>query len=202
MRQFDQANNSNEFLFYATGNSSSLYVLRGSTLPLTGILKTPPLVGFPNRSVAFADRSVLQPETVYLTTDSGRPSQVWLSEDGGDMWENVTGNLDILLPAASYRELVANPSNLDQLYLATNVGVLRSDDGGDSWYSYMNGLPMVLDVRSIELSFDNAKQPEVMIGTYGRGWWRRVVDDSPLEAPIFLDGFESGDISAWSGSIP
>jgi hypothetical protein len=208
LRNKDQANNPDEFIFYASGilpagmSSPWLYVLQGPTLPLTPVDRTPPLVGAPARTVSYADRSILQPETVYLTTDRRRPSQAWLSEDAGDNWANVTLTLANELPDADYRELIANPSNLNQLFLATGVGVLRSDDGGTSWYRYMNGLAMVADIRSIELSFDNAVEPELVIGTNGRGWWRRVIDESPIEAQIFVDGFESGNTSAWSETTP
>ena len=103
-----------------------------------------------------------------------------------------------VVPDASFFELVANPSNLNQLFLATSAGVLRSDNGGTSWYRYMEGLPKVMDVRQIELSFDGVDEPELVIGTNGRGWWRRVIDDGQFEPQVFADGFESGDLSAWA----
>ncbi len=186
IQQLEQAVNSREYIFYTTGiGSKDLYVMQGAPIgTLTPELRTPPTgyMSIPDAS-AFADRSLLQPETIYYTSDLGSPIQAWLSTNAGDTWQNVRGNLATLLPDARYREMVGNPSNLNQLFMATDVGVLRSDDRGATWYKYMNGLPAVIDAMSIELVFDNAAEPTLYIGSFGRGWWKRVIDDAPAEAP-------------------
>ena len=85
-----------------------------------------------------------------------------------------------------------------QLFLATNVGVFRSDDRGASWYRYMNGLPAVIDAMLMELIHDGVAEPTLFFGSFGRGWWMRKIDALAIESVIFLDGFESGGIDAWN----
>lgn len=153
-----------------------------------GIDRTPPMsFTTTSNSSVHADRSTLQPDTVYYTTALSRPSRAFLSQDRGQNWHDATGDLAIRLPDADYLELVGNPSNLNQLFLATNLGVFRTDNGLDPypyWYRYMSGLPWVADVQGIELAYDGAPQPTLRIGTYGRGFWERAVR------------------SPWGGTVP
>ena len=112
---------------------------------------------------------------------------------------NVTGDLADKIGGADFWQLVANPGHVNQLFLATSVGVFRSDTFGSTWYRYMNGLPAVLNVTTIELIHDNVAEPRLLIGTYGNGFWERVLGESDY---LFSDGFASGDTTAWTATIP
>jgi hypothetical protein len=96
-------------------------------------------------------------------------------------WKDVTGSLRTDLPDADYLEIVGNPRNLNQLFLATNVGVFWTNNGlahEPTWYRYMTGLPAVIAAFGIELNYDNAPMsgsPLLHIGSYGRGFWEREV---------------------------
>lgn len=180
IKQIDQNNNLYSYVLYATGwGSERLYVMEGNGMgALLPQLRTPPLPTNASRndSLATADRSSLQPQTVYYVTATARPSRAYLSTNRGVSWRDVTGDLTALAPNAHYWELVANPANLNQLFLATSVGVFRSDNGGLSWYRYMEGLPAVVDVTNIELSYDGLATPVLHIGTFGRGYWSRPLN--------------------------
>ena len=188
IRIADQANNNLHWIYYATlwwdspVSSTGLYVLDSSEHGFPGSMgweeRTPPLptLVVDSDAAAFADRSVLQPQTVYYTTGFARPSRAFLSIDAGRTWEDVTGNLVADLPDATYHELIGNPSNLDVLFLATDVGVFATEDRGTTWVRYMTGLPEVVNAMAIDLNHDNASTPMLRIGTYGRGYWERGVD--------------------------
>jgi hypothetical protein len=177
VKAIDQNNNSWLYVFYATAwGSGSLYVLEGGSVgSLTPVNRTPPLPtgSTMNDAIVTADRSSLQPGTAYYVTGGARPSRAFLTTDRGMSWQDVTGDLATVLPNASYQELVALPSNLNELYLATDQGVYRSDNRGGHWYRFMDGLPQVVNVNSIELNYDGLSTPVLHIGTYGRGYWKR-----------------------------
>jgi|CXWL01.1.fsa_nt_gi hypothetical protein len=205
----DQANNTSQYVFYVTSeDSGKLIVLDQAVHGLPGAMdwedRTPTLPGTNNiDGAAFADRSALQPNTVYYTTGRSRPSRAFLSTARGDTspqsWQDVTGDLATQLPSANYWELVANPANLNELYLATDVGIMRSDDHGQHWYRYMAGLPAVINVMDVELSYDLTATPMLRIGTFGRGFWERQLGTADY---FFGDGFESGNTLVWDSDVP
>lgn len=212
-RLVDQANNTLDWVFYVTGWASSwLYVLDSNdpagTSPLAGNLvaelRTPPIL--PRTSPygaaqANADRSALQPNTVYYVTLDSRPSQAFVSVNRGNAWRDVTGNL-AQPPGGTqvdFYELLANPADLNQMFLATNVGMFRTDDGLDPfpfWYRYMEGMPAVVEIRGLELSWDGAGQKLLRLGSFGRGFWERDITATP--SILFADGFELGACRIWS----
>ncbi len=201
-KQLDQAKSLYDYVFYVTGaNDRRLLVMdsseHGSPGGMTWDIRTPPLPSpySPQDARVHADRSFYQPDTVYYATGFGRPSRAFLSHDRGKNWLNVTGDLATNLPDANYQELLANPRDLDELYLATSVGLYRSDNRGATWYRYMNGLPAVVNVTAMELSSDGLDTPKLRIASYGRGFWERELGSADA---IFADGFESGDLSAWN----
>jgi len=70
------------------------------------------------------------------------------------------------------------------------VGVFVSENGGTTFVAAMDGLPLGTVVTDLEIGGD---PPVVTVGTYGRGAWQMDLTDEP----IFGDGFEIGDTSAW-----
>lgn len=65
----------------------------------------------------------------------------------------------------------------------------------------MDGLPTVINTMTIELVHDAVESPFVLIGTYGRGFWRRDLDALP-GGPLLADGFEAGSFVLWSSANP
>jgi len=187
-RSMDASNDPNAYVFYVLGwGTGRLYVSDSYSDGSLGTMsyedRTPglPFGSSNNDSQLAADRSSSRPYTVTYVTGAARPSRAFLSNDRGQTWKDVTGDLATNLPDASYWKLVANPADQTQLFLGTDQGIFRSDNGGVNWYSYMNGLPAVASIFGLELNHDIASPPLLHIGTYGRGFFdRQVAPDSVL----------------------
>ena len=82
--------------------------------------------------------------------------------------------------------------------VGSGAGVWWSNDGGTSWTKDATDLP---NVNVGDLVIDPSNDT-VFVGTYGRGVWRASLPDLTGGRPLFTDGFESGDTSAWSDSVP
>ena len=105
--------------------------------------------------------------------------------DRGLPWQEVTGNLTSLAPDADYVELVGNPGNLDELFLATSVGVFYSFDRGVHWQPFNAGLPAVTRVQTLVMQYGNLSGQKLYIGTQGQGFWSRDLSDR-----IFANGYD------------
>jgi hypothetical protein len=202
--RFDVARTAADVFYVTEWDSPTLYVMDSSVHGNLGSMswedRTPHTFATPTGGWAIADRSIAKPDWVYYVTGLTRPSMAFLSTNRGLNWWNVTSaSLSHLPDDANFNDLVANPGNQHQLFLATSVGVFRSDDTGIHWYRYMEGLPSVVDVSDIELIYDGMAEPLLRISTYGHGIWERVIDDPGF---IFADGFETGSTYWWSSAVP
>ncbi|MEO1084372.1 MAG: RTX toxin, partial [Acidobacteriota bacterium] len=125
-------------------------------------------------------------------------NQVFASTDSGDSWSDITGNLLTDFDPGTLRTLAFIPGLDDALVVGTNRGVFIAFDssGFTFWDRLGSGLPNAL---VFELDYDIAD--DVLIaGMVGRGAFKlRPATDDLF---IFSDGFESGDTSAWTTTIP
>ena len=72
------------------------------------------------------DVSAKDPSRILI---GGMSSGVWLSEDKGKSWKNVTLNL----PVENVKKLEISASDNKIVYAATTVGVIKSTDAGRTW---------------------------------------------------------------------
>ena len=79
------------------------------------------------------------------------------------------------------------------LYVGSGAGVWASADLGATWEKDGADLP---NVNIGDLAIDLVGE-RLYAGTYGRGAWV-----GQLVPALFRDGFESGDASRWSFSVP
>ena len=89
--------------------------------------------------------------------------KVYVSNDGGDTWENYKLNL----PNFSARAVVWDDNGADGLYLGMNYGIYYIDEGLTEWQPFSNNLPNVI-VNELEV---NTVTGTLYAGTYGRGLW-------------------------------
>lgn len=116
--------------------------------------------------------------------------------NGGANWTDVTGDLPT---GVAVRALAIDFNSTPPLLIAgSGAGVWWSNDEGSSWTKDSTDLP---NVNIGDLVIDPVNNT-VFAGTYGRGVWRAAIEDLGGPEGIFTDGFESGDTSAWSASVP
>ena len=162
-------------LFSYSGARSSLGDYR--RVPITPSLRKL-AEGADRDAHANADKSTLQPDTIYYTTGASRPSQAFISTDRGQSWNEVTGNMKTGNNGPDFVKLLANPRNLDQMFLATTEGVFRSDThdaDGPVWVPYSQGLRLNEEIQDIVINVHGLDQPTLYVATKGRGFWKRTV---------------------------
>ncbi|GDX41838.1 hypothetical protein LBMAG22_03670 [Bacteroidota bacterium] len=102
---------------------------------------------------------------VYVTLNGYRHDHfnpyVFVSEDGGTTWKDISGNLP-LEPVNVVREDPVNPSIL---YVGTDGGVYVSSDSGKSYKAWHSGLPRSVPVHDIAIQ---QRENEIVLGTHGR----------------------------------
>lgn len=103
-------------------------------------------------------------------SDSEKPS-VWMTEDFGETWKEITTNLPEFGSTRCLREDVGNP-NL--LYAGTETGLYATLDRGLSWFRFNNNLPTV-PVYDVAV---HPTQGDLVAATHGRGAW--AVEVTPL----------------------
>ncbi len=136
---------------------------------------------------------------VYVTFDAHRSDDtrpyVFVSEDQGNSWESLRGNLPDT--AGSVRDLEEDIENPDVLYLGTEHRAYVSVDRGESWTELGKNLPTV----AVHDFVQHPTSGELIAGTHGRSVW--ILDVSPLrqmtkktrESDAHL--FKPNDVTVW-----
>jgi len=100
--------------------------------------------------------------TVTAYKDNDNTPFIYRSEDGGDSWESIHGNL----PQLSINEMFIYPESLDQvIFVATDGGVYVTIDGGGFWDRLGDNMPVI---PVYDLTYNPVKD-EVVAGTFARG---------------------------------
>ncbi len=96
---------------------------------------------------------------------------VYVSEDYGQTWQNITSNL----PKSPVNVIKEDPKNSDVLYLGTDNGAYVSFNYGKSWERFTNKLPAVA-VHDLVI---HPTANKLILGTHGRSLYS--VDISLLQ---------------------
>ncbi|HEV2471837.1 MAG TPA: hypothetical protein VGS41_04185, partial [Chthonomonadales bacterium] len=185
VKQVDVAMDSSRTVIYAAAADSSgrIYAYNGALGSMSYSDITPPLPTGSTMNNCFinADKSRWAPDTLYYVTGSSYPARAYYSNNNGLNWTDVTGDLNSVAPGATLYKLLGNQQDSTELFLATNLGVYRSDNDGTNWYAFMDGLPAVPEVPDITITDDTANPALMHLATYGRGFWeRQIVSDAVL----------------------
>jgi hypothetical protein len=137
------------------------------------------------------------PGRVYLTVNNYRNDDygnyLWVSENFGQSWTDITSDLPPQLVLRTLREDTRNP---DVLYLGTEFGLFYSMDRGEHWVEMESGLPTAAINDLVVHPRDN----DLILGTHGRGIW--ILDNinalqeltpSILAAPAHLFSMEPAE---------
>ncbi len=89
---------------------------------------------------------------------------VFVTEDRGETWRNVSGNL----PDVPVLALALDPQLPGTIYAGTDLGVFRTVDGGATWLRFGTGIPNT----SVFILRYHAATRSLVAATHGRGAFR------------------------------
>jgi photosystem II stability/assembly factor-like uncharacterized protein len=105
---------------------------------------------------------------VYLAANNYRnddyANYLYVSEDYGESWTDLTGDLPVERAVRTVRE---DPRNPEALYLGTEFGAFFSVDRGGHWSQLALGMPTAAFNDLVVHPRDN----DLIFGTHGRGIW-------------------------------
>ncbi len=112
-------------------------------------------------------------DAVYITFSGYRFNEnmghIYYSDDRGTTWTNIGSSL----PDVPVNDIFINPRfDVDDLYLATDIGVFVSDDLGNTWQILGNELPNVV-VTDLDY---HAATSTLVAATYGRSMYSYQFD--------------------------
>lgn len=135
-------------------------------------------------SLAFQPRSA---DIVYATVSTFGSPHVLKSVDAGANWTNISGSGATGIPDVPVLSIVADPGDVNHLFVGTDVGVLTSSDGGASWAVEISGFAN-MSTEWLAL-IGNASNRTLFAFTHGRGAFRATL--APLGASeMFANGYE------------
>ncbi|MFC2133210.1 WD40/YVTN/BNR-like repeat-containing protein [Bacteroidota bacterium] len=106
-----------------------------------------------------------------LKRDNFKP-YVYKSDDKGESWESISGNLPENGPVHTIVEDNINP---DLLFVGTEFGVFFTVDGGRKWIQLKEGIPTI-QIPDIVIQ---EREDDLVLATFGRGFY--ILDNySPL----------------------
>ncbi len=154
---FSPANTST--LFIGSQNGKIFKVTNAQASPLTVEIGTNDLPVAYVSSIAVAGSE----DTLIATFSNYGVPSVWQTYDGGDTWNNISGNL----PDMPVRWAIYHPQNSKQVMLATELGVWTTNDAGaaDVVWEPDSNLPNVRCDMLVIRNSDNT----VLAATHGRG---------------------------------
>jgi hypothetical protein len=114
--------------------------------------------------------------TLPATEDADVPF-IWRTTDGGKTWTSIVNGLPRDERTGSWvNSMRVDPREPGLLFAGTETTVYVSFDKGDHWQSLRQNLPST-SIRDLDVH--TAHTNDLVIGTYGRGFW--VLDDiTPL----------------------
>ncbi len=110
--------------------------------------------------------------TVFATFDNHKKGDfkpyVFRSDNNGDSWKNITGDLP---ERGSVHTIAQDHVNKDLLFVGTEFGVFFTQNGGKNWIQLKNGMPTIA-IRDMEIQ---RRESDLVLASFGRGMY--VIDD-------------------------
>ena len=148
-------------LVHVTANAGAL-----SGAIFTNVTRDP----LPNRfvtDIGLDPRDQRRAVLVYSGFNTGTPptpGHVFLTNDRGASWMNISGNL----PDIPVTSVVVDPVLTDAYYVGTDLGAFQTLDGGATWVRLSNGMPQV----AVFMLRYHAATRSLIAATHGRGAFR------------------------------
>jgi photosystem II stability/assembly factor-like uncharacterized protein len=129
--------------------------------------------GVPKRTyVSHVEASRHDADVVYATFDNHKMADfkpyVRKSNDRGQSWENITGNLP---QRGSVYVLREDPLHPEVLFVGTEFGVFVTLNGGRHWTQLKGGIPTI-SIRDLEIQ---EREGDLVLASFGRNFF--ILDD-------------------------
>ncbi|HNS17215.1 MAG TPA: FlgD immunoglobulin-like domain containing protein [Bacteroidales bacterium] len=135
--------------------------------------------GLPKRWITRVKCDPVYSDVIYATLSGFRWDEpiahVYRSNDLGQTWENISGNL----PELPVNAMAIDPDVADRYLVGTDAGLFLTEDGGESWWGVSGGLGNVPIYDLKILDYDRA----LYVGTYGLSIYRVDLDDLAVGTP-------------------
>ncbi len=132
--------------------------------------------GLPNRWVTDVYFDPIDENTIYATVSGFRWDEalphIFKSEDLGQSWQSISGNL----PQLPVNVMVIDPNDNTEIIVGTDAGIYMTVDGGAHWESISANMPMV-PVVAFKLI---PATKDLYAATYGLSTWKMNLDDINL----------------------
>ena len=150
-------NGDNRFVIYAGDTSGRVHVRTEAAGPFDRV-----------QDLGSAIRDVEMDPNEWTRAFAVNSESVWMTEDGGQTWSNITTNLHTVGAGSIYSIQYINGVE-EGIVVGTDRGVFATTINHlGTWFRYGSGLPDV-HIRDMEY---NADQDLLILGTLGRGAWR------------------------------
>jgi Carboxypeptidase regulatory-like domain len=159
--------------------------LFGTTTNSSTLIDLDPLNTVPNNYVG---RAVIDPNNVntgYVTLCAFGITNIWKTTTLSSLVNNIAPTWTVAnngLPQIPVNAFVVNPTNSNQLFAGTDIGVYASTDGGANWLPFGTGLPRV---PVFDMAITSASI--LRIATHGRGMWQ-ISTAAPTAANVSVSG--------------
>ena len=119
-----------------------------------------------------------------IAVASSTINKVYVSDDGGETWQNYRLNL----PNFSSLAVVWHDNGADGLYVGMDYGIYYIDAGLDEWQPFSNNIPNVI-INELEI---HTERNEIYAASYGRGLWVSPTADPTIVLGTVSNTFAEG----------
>lgn len=147
--------------------------------------------GLPSRVPTDLCYDPVDPKRVYVTISGFRAGHVFVSDDYGASFRDITANI----PDIPVNTIEIDPENNSHLFVGTDIGVFASLDAGTTWFPFNEGMPVV-PVADMRI---HRSRRVLIAATHGRSLLEVGIDG--IAAPAVLLSPAGGETFATPGSI-
>ncbi|MFW0737703.1 Ig-like domain-containing protein, partial [Flavobacterium sp. T12S277] len=168
-----QVDSGNADRLYVFTDLPELYRSDNATTDASFVQTTLPATSA-NGSVA----PIANSDVVYL----GLGNTIYRSADKGATWTATKG-----FPAAKVLKVVADDKSTNEaIYASYALGVYYKDNTKPSWINYSLGLPIICNMKDIDIYNDGISKGILNVYYYGRGVWQSDLVPAPSNITVAL----------------
>ncbi len=146
----------------------------------------------PDRWVTRIAADPVAENTAYVTFSGYRWDEylphIFRTTDKGQTWEDISGNL----PEAPINDVIIDPLDNNQLYIATDVGVFITYNLGQTWEMEGSNLPNV-PINDLTLHNDSRT---LVAATFGRSMYKYDLNQDTVSTSVFKQPCSAGSFKS------